>query len=652
MIEALRSRSRRWWIYLALFAIVVTSFGSLVVFSRQANADQCSINGRDCYVGYFSGAYDGGPGTLQHNVISAPALLGANNADDLVNNIRSHMACVGGNLVNGGAQNATGAAFIVLTMLGYAPGTSKDVACQVFDEWAATVREWAPYTNYNVFYDFGGLNTRSSYTDVAYYPSVQSSAWSIVFYNPANGQPLYGIKKDCANPVGRLQRIPRNYSLTPRIDTISPTQIESGNKMSVTSSVDNTGEVNSQNSQWEITKITVKPGKKAPHEDEGPTAASEAPCQGNGGAPSGNYFQSGDASCQNVGKGSGVFDVGSPAQNLKPGASDIDIGDIPVGTRVCFALSVQPRANNDGNWAHSKPICTVVGKKPKVQVWGGDLGVRGKIETSTSVKAISGSQRTFGSWVEYGAFSVGANNRFASGSGLVNQISNDQDAWSNLTFANRNDAGAHVFGQYTTGTGFRSLPNIASFFSGSSNKQPVGSGSVDLSSISFGNGEAVVVRTANDVTITSSNIPAGRSVVIVASGTVTIDGDISYANGPFTDIRQIPQVVIIAENIHIKDGIGHIDAWLVANNIIDTCYNVEMNQLTSNKCNVRLEVNGPIVTNRLILKRTAGSDTGDQSGDPAERFNLRPDAYLWASFQARGSNKAQTVYTIELPPRF
>jgi hypothetical protein len=63
-------------------------------------------------------------------------------------------------------------------------------------------------------------------------------------------------------------------------------------------------------------------------------------------------------------------------------------------------------------------------------------------------------------------------------------------------------------------------------------------------------------------------------------------------------------------------------------------------------------VNGPVVTGKLVLNRTAGSGTGAQSGDPAERFNLRPDAFLWARLQATGNDKAQTVYSTELPPRF
>lgn len=629
--------------------VMMLSYVTLMFDSQPVAADQCSINGRDCWYGYFTGAYDGGPGKRQHNVYTPPAVLNVNNADQLVAVVGSHMNCGGGVLLNANAQNATGSAFIILTMLGYPPGTSKNVACQVFDQWANRVRTW-PYVRYNEFYNFGGLNTRSSFTDVSYYPSAQSSAWSIVFYS-ASGVPLYGIKKDCANPVGRLQALPANYTLTPHVNSISPTDIEAGSKMSVLSSVDNVGQVNSNPTQWEITQMTVAPGKKAPHEDEGPTVSGTAPCQANGGAPVGSYFKSADSACKNVAKGSGVFNLGAPSPNIKPSVSGLDIGDVPVGTRICFALSVQPRSNSDGAWAHSTPICTVVGKKPKVQIWGGDLAVRGRVEASSSVKTVAGTTKTFGSWVEYGAFSVGVNSRFASGSGLNDQTDNNQATWSKLTFANKDNAGADVFGNYTTAGNFRALPNTAAFFGAIQNKLAIPGASVDLASLTFANNDAVQVRTTNNLTISRSTIPVGHSVIVLATGTVTIADDITYADASLNSVRDIPQVVIIAKDILIQDGVKRIDAWLVASGMVNTCSNFSGN-LTSNKCNNLLEVNGPVITNRLLLNRTAGSGTGAQSGDPAERFNLRPDAYLWADLQSRGSNKAQTVYSVEQAPRF
>src|SRR5687768_3482765 len=98
--------SARSWLASWLVFVFIATAGLITFYPQQANADQCSINGRDCYIGYFSGAYDGGPGTPRNNVISAPAMLNVNNAIDLVNNVASHMVCAGGVLQNQNSQNA------------------------------------------------------------------------------------------------------------------------------------------------------------------------------------------------------------------------------------------------------------------------------------------------------------------------------------------------------------------------------------------------------------------------------------------------------------------------------------------------------------------------------------------------------------------
>jgi hypothetical protein len=59
------------------------------------------------------------------------------------------------------------------------------------------------------------------------------------------------------------------------------------------------------------------------------------------------------------------------------------------------------------------------------------------------------------------------------------------------------------------------------------------------------------------------------------------------------------------------------------------------------------------MTNKLYLRRTAGSGTGAiNSGDPAEVFNLRADAYMWSYERAKKLNIVKSVYTVELPPRY
>jgi len=657
--EYYRSLRLTHWVVLAL--VFIASF--VATYYHVTTAASCyggTVLGRTCYRGYFTNILDTGGDSVLPAIQDGQAIPSAT-----INDAQSLYNLLYASYHSGNAQKVTGAAFIYNTMLANnAPGVGRsisDAQWQAFHDqlvgldnageisWggnvSATVNSYWQGTN-------EGFNNDGNNDDDAYYQDDKNEPGILI--RDYNGNVIYKILRRCANPVGipggPLPQ-PKNYTLTPHVDTVSPTTVEAGSQVSVNSSVDNPGEIASYTTQWEITQITVQPGQKAPHEDEGPTISNQAPCQSNGGAPSGNYFQSGVASCKNVAKGTGSFDIGSPAQNLKPSANGINIGDLPTGTRVCFALSVQPRANNDTNWAHSKPVCSVVGKKPKIQVWGGDIKVAGNIETSTTVKNMAGTNKTFGSWVEYGVFSVGTNNRLASGSGLVNQTDNNQVTWSKLTFANKDETGANAFGGYTNASGFPAAPDVAGYFSALQNKQPIGAGSVDVGSLTFNTSGAPVVRTAGDITLTGGTIPGGKSVVIISTGTVTIAGNLNYSDGPFTNVSQIPQLVIIAKNINIQNAAGHVDAWLIASGTINTCSDFSGN-LTSNKCSTELDVNGPVITGKLLLNRTAGSETDDHSGDPAERFNLRPDAFLWAQLLAEGSNKAQTVYSTELPPRF
>jgi hypothetical protein len=269
--------------------------------------------------------------------------------------------------------------------------------------------------------------------------------------------------------------------------------------------------------------------------------------------------------------------------------------------------------------------------------------------TQTSVASVGGTNKKFGSWVEYGGFSVGTNTNFASGSGLNSGNTNTTtaDVWNKLTFANVNLAGANSYGMFTLPS---SLPTVASQFIGAASS---GTAQSNLGALSSG------TYTVGDFTIDASDIGAGKSIIIVSSGRVTITGNVTYrgsgAGDSFTKASELPQVVIVADNIDIKNSATHVDAWLLTKNggAINTCSDVLLaDRLNSGKCKDLLTVNGPVMTSHLYLRRTAGSDRVATAGDPAEIFNLRPDTFIWAYGRASQAGKAQTVYSVELPPRF
>jgi uncharacterized protein YegL len=159
------------------------------------------------------------------------------------------------------------------------------------------------------------------------------------------------------------------------------------------------------------------------------------------------------------------------------------------------------------------------------------------------------------------------------------------------------------------------------------------------------------------LTLNTSTLAPNKTVVLKVNGTVIIAGNQTYDSNnkgaKYKDISQLPQLVIIANKIIINNAVTNVDAWLIArgsDGTIQTCEDTSASSI--NKCTNKLTVNGPVMANHLNLLRTAGSGTGAASNDPAEVFNLRADAYLWAAAHTIAYGRAQTVYTSELPARF
>lgn len=444
--------------------------------------------------------------------------------------------------------------------------------------------------------------------------------------------------------------IPYNYNITPHITANVSGAVEANTSFSVTPYVTNTGPTKTRDTQWQITLMVVQPGADIPHETGG--NSGESPC--------GTYYQAPNATCSNVSSGNTVFsETGARLTGSMIAATSVTAGDYEVGTHICYAFSVQPRSSSNNQWAHSAPVCLVIGKKPKVQVWGNDLSAGGIVRGSTSVKNISGTNRTFGSWVEYGVFAEGIISGVASGSAFAGPGFNSTDfcRYSRLSFTSSGTSTctpSTVLGSYQLS---RTIPDIASSFP------------VNAADLSRDLGDDITIDLSNDslqgvytaggsITINGGDagqfINRGQWIVINApESTVTINGDIRYTSEVLNEINDIPQVVIIANNINITSAVNNIDAWLIASANINTCSSVGINSpLSSSICNNQLTVNGPVISQKLYLRRTAGSGTGDHSGDPAEVFNLRPDAYLWSVSRANASGQIQTVDTTELPPRF
>jgi hypothetical protein len=339
------------------------------------------------------------------------------------------------------------------------------------------------------------------------------------------------------------------------------------------------------------------------------------------------------------------------------------VPEAPVGSQVCYILSVKPHTEIDGDWV-SDQECVTIGFRPKTQIWAGDLLVtgtpptNGNVTTSTSTK----SGNTYGSWAEYGIIASGGITGAASGAAFAGPTgysgATSACDYNKLSFTNTKTGysacdSSTTMGGYTNAT---NMPNVEASFPGGSTI----STSSDTANNLLSSDDTYIGSRTGDLILGTNILAPGKTVVIKATGTVTINGD--QIDNPdnngagYTNINQLPQLVIIANKIIINGGVKQVDAWLIATKAADSSIYTCEAQGTSTGvpasiCDSKLVVNGPVMTNHLYLYRTAGSGSGANSGDPAEVFNLRADAYLWAISRTSSKSYIQTVYNTELPPR-
>lgn len=641
-----------------------------------------SLYGRAAYQGYFSGWYrrsgyawgcSNGSGHLICGGISAT------NINSFVSFYRSH-------LYSTDTHSQRGAAFTVLAMLGVSGPNSGGFTAGVqtarnrFAEWENTVRAYsaAGKINYNVSFSY---TTNTAYTKVRSSPT---GTWAddVIWRNDTDSAPsirfdigngrYVAIKRSCANMVGELHVLPpppaQDFSLNPSIPPITSGIVEPESQITMLPRVVNSGSAQASNIQWRLTSFQVAPNNGIPRLNQ-PSASYNTPSEACQFYVGSGVSDCGPASFTSGGGASGAtnFAVGTRTFAARTAL----IGDLIAGTKMCYALSVQPRAHNSSQWRHSNPTCVTIGKKPKVQVHGSDLIVgrsfmnqslpssSGNVSTSTTIKNISNVLSTFGSWVEYGILATNSIAGTASGSAYASPSGLTGATVCNTSRLSFTSAGSLTCSSSTSKGYYQPsspIPDVAASFPVTSDTPSLGNNP----SVNLSNSDLRGVYTATgDVSIAGGNVENGRWVVIHApSSTVTINGNITYSNDLMNRIEDIPQVVIIAQNINITGNVTQIDAWLVAKGgsgqgKINTCSSVNAaTELSTNVCNQQLVVNGPVMARTLLLWRTAGSGTGNSSGDPAEIFNLRPDAHLWAVARALDSSRAQTVYTLELPPRF
>lgn len=462
------------------------------------------------------------------------------------------------------------------------------------------------------------------------------------------------------NPMSCVQ-IAYNYNLVPSITLTNPGGVQSGGPVDVAAAVDQTvnGEhaTYTKKTQWQITQVIIPDDATKPHPNGG--TSSQVPCNKQSSA---YFYNTTGVSCKVVAKSGtgsngsadtifnadGSFKSGSSFPTSLPSP-----GNLPDGTIVCYALSVSPYApylTGSTTWRHSALVCPPGSlKKPKVQILGDDVRVGGKIDTSQTVGSLA---KLFGSWGQYASYSVGDTVGFGTASGLKGGIpgGTPQSDWSTLTFANAQSN----FGHFSSSVASKGSTGVQQLFTQKA-KTSDAKTPLDLSDLSGSTTPYLFDNKGKSpLVIKGGTIGKGKTLIIVATGTVTIKGDITYTSASLSSLKNIPQVVIVAHDINIDDSVHNIDAWLIADSqtgTINTCDLAPAQTLTTKICNEPLRVNGPVVTNKLLLNRTYGSD--DATPDvPAETFDNNGTAYLWAANYLSNNSNIVTTNQIELPPRY
>ena len=410
--------------------------------------------------------------------------------------------------------------------------------------------------------------------------------------------------------------------------------VEPGTSTPVVPRITGTGTPTPPNSHWIITRW------KIPGNFEGnPETPKERRDNNNSNTCShyNNEFGGHVRECNSGQTGTGSF-TGNPPTVINTG----DIGvpnDAELGTRYCIGLSISPykmernesqaaqNAKAGRDWRHSAPICVLVTKKPKMQVWGNGVYSRGGIKTSRS--EIGGN--SLGSWVEFEAI---------GGKTITGFRTESSQNTSNLTFRNgiANSTGRNSsvtdrgnWGQWGSSNNVNHLiESLKARYPRSDNSRNV-------------HVEGDLNSNANISGFTNT----GTRIYYAKDANIT--GNIINSE-PRSNGGNFAQTIIIANNINISKDVTRVDAWLIASNEINTCPVGKKNVNESN-CGKQLTVNGPLIARNLNSWRTAGSTPTDRKA-PSEIYNQRADVYLWAYGQSGGIGRIITTYTKELPVRY
>ena len=366
-------------------------------------------------------------------------------------------------------------------------------------------------------------------------------------------------------------------------------------------------------------------------------------------------------------------------------AGTYNVFDASAGDYMCFVTAVNPYTSGaddatgdyagDGMYKFGYPACQVIAKRPSFQVWGNDMYSNSSIDAAVSEKrnifvaygdnvqgkfAMTGGwgKNKFGSWVEEGLMLGGSasTGNLSSGAAMGNNgdwsrayAGNNEDFYttlSPLTISNYN-AGYSVGGSglyiYPDDDARRALIDYW----------------VNNNYVNTASG-ATIVR-SNAGSIGNVTVPKKNTWIYNVSGTFTVAGNVVYQDGySNSTLRDIPKVIIYADNVNIYCGVTEVDAIIITKpgGTVNTCANAGGGDDDPARANP-LKIFGMVIADNVVLGRTYGRAAWKGSGADGEQvaaevFDFDSSILLWSEFMASSAetDTMQVVYQNEIAPRY
>ena len=439
------------------------------------------------------------------------------------------------------------------------------------------------------------------------------------------------------------------------------------------------------------------------------------------GTPGGSPASSGEPSCAKAAPGSkqcielekksvGGTPYGGGHGDVSGIRGTYNAFDAAAGDYLCLVSAIWPASSGDDDntdpsgdnmWAYSSPVCNIIAKKPTFQVWGGSLYSVGSIKANKSTKRNiyneyrsnvqdkfevdgAGLSITFMPWTEESLVLKNGTTKTVASGAATGLNSNKAGAGNKASFSKMSALSFANYGSGSIGTDEVGNSGIDSnlkenkdrealidyWTNGDTTKNVADGGHLNLGSPgsmakTIPKDNAIIRFSQGGNFSVSGTVVKGVTHLVKSSGTVTIDGNIRYDDSGYTQISEIPKVIIYAKDIKINCNVNRIDAILITSKDGNTTTCSGAGDYNDSNRSKQLRIFGVAITDVIDLGRTYGNaanSTGAKKDDydmpsdgaAAEIFDYDTSIFMWAQSVSGSANTdvIQTAYQHEVAPRY